>query len=321
MDTVEIPPILSRDSRRLVKAIALLLAGAAVHVWLFPAVSRPGRPGVLERVTANATNLMEEQIAATTGDTAGSRAVVSVLGHVSRKGGHPVPRTDSAARVRVVIQDVRPSIARPAIDARPMGLQNAMMLTPAADRTAEVTDVQGLQATLDTPQAETVADNMPSAALEVAARHDPVEAALEPLAPPAYVAPRGSELKAAALHQESRSVEGPSDERLVSSVLQQYRAAYESLDVNATQSIWPTVDARALGAAFRQLAGQRVTFDSCGVRVSGSGSQATARCTGQAEYVPKVGNRRAYVASGEWVFDLAKQDAAWRIVNANASVK
>lgn len=116
-------------------------------------------------------------------------------------------------------------------------------------------------------------------------------------------------------------VEGPSDERLVGYVLQQYREAYESLDVTAAQTVWPTVDARALGAAFRQLAGQRVTFDSCGVSVSGSGSQATARCTGQAEYVPKVGSRRAYTASGEWVFDLQKENTAWRIINANANIK
>jgi hypothetical protein len=154
---------------------------------------------------------------------------------------------------------------------------------------------------------------------------EPTESA--PAAPAAVILPATTHSATASRVDRTRNVpdgpvpDAPSDERLVSAVLQQYRAAYERLDVTAAQTIWPTVDARALGAAFRQLAGQRVTFESCGVSVSGSGAQATARCHGQAEYMPKVGGRRAYVASGEWVFDLAKQDTAWRIVNAEATIK
>jgi hypothetical protein len=101
----------------------------------------------------------------------------------------------------------------------------------------------------------------------------------------------------------------------VREVLQEYRAAYESLDVAAARSIWPSVDHVALAHAFRQLSRQRLTFESCGISVSGA--SALARCQGSAEYVPKVGGARALLATGEWVFDLAKNEADWKIVSAS----
>jgi hypothetical protein len=104
------------------------------------------------------------------------------------------------------------------------------------------------------------------------------------------------------------------DEELVYLVLQEYRAAYERLDAAAAKSVWPTVNDRALRNAFQQLSEQRLSFDSCGVSVRGN--SASARCRGQAESLPKVGNRRALVMAGEWVFDLARQDTAWQIVSA-----
>jgi hypothetical protein len=109
--------------------------------------------------------------------------------------------------------------------------------------------------------------------------------------------------------------EGITAEAEVRRALQNYRAAYERLDVAAARMVWPSVDHVALTHAFRQLARQRVTFQSCGISVSGA--SALARCRGQAEYVPKVGPQRALMASGEWVFDLAKSDADWKIVSAS----
>jgi hypothetical protein len=103
-------------------------------------------------------------------------------------------------------------------------------------------------------------------------------------------------------------------EELVHLVVEEYRAAYERLDASAAKNIWPSVDARALRHAFNQLSEQRLNFESCGVSISGD--VASARCRGQAEYLPKVGSRRALVKAGEWVFDLARQDTAWHIVSA-----
>lgn len=103
-------------------------------------------------------------------------------------------------------------------------------------------------------------------------------------------------------------------EELVHMVVEEYRAAYERLDASAAKNIWPSVDARALRHAFNQLSEQRLNFQSCGVSISGD--VASARCRGQAEYLPKVGSRRALVKAGEWVFDLARQDTAWHIVSA-----
>jgi hypothetical protein len=104
------------------------------------------------------------------------------------------------------------------------------------------------------------------------------------------------------------------EEELVYMIVQEYRAAYERLDAAAAKSVWPTVDVRALGYAFGQLAEQRLNFESCGVSIRGN--SASARCRGEAQYLPKVGNRRALVKAGEWVFDLARQDTSWHIVTA-----
>jgi hypothetical protein len=100
----------------------------------------------------------------------------------------------------------------------------------------------------------------------------------------------------------------------VREALRVYRTAYEQLDVAAAKTVWPSVDAAALNQAFRQLASQRLTFQACGISVSGE--SASARCRGSAEYVPKVGAHRALQASGEWVFDLAKRETSWEIVGA-----
>jgi hypothetical protein len=100
----------------------------------------------------------------------------------------------------------------------------------------------------------------------------------------------------------------------VREVLQVYRTAYERLDAAAAKTVWPSLDATALNHAFRQLASQRLTFHACGISVSGE--SALARCRGRAEYVPKVGAHRSLQATGEWVFDLAKRDTSWQIVEA-----
>lgn len=102
-----------------------------------------------------------------------------------------------------------------------------------------------------------------------------------------------------------------SEETLVRRLLEEYAGAFERLDVSATKAVWPSVNGKALERAYGQLASQRLTFQGCGITISGS--TANARCQGSATYQPRVG-KRAVVASREWTFDLLKKDAAWRIV-------
>ena len=104
-----------------------------------------------------------------------------------------------------------------------------------------------------------------------------------------------------------------SEEELVRQLIDRYAGALERLDVGAAQAAWPTVDGKALKRAFGQLASQRLTFQSCGITISGS--TANARCRGSATYQPRIGSGPVQLASREWTFDFSKQDTDWRIVN------
>ena len=103
------------------------------------------------------------------------------------------------------------------------------------------------------------------------------------------------------------------EEELVRQLIDRYTGALERLDVGAAQAAWPTVNGKALKRAFGQLASQRLTFQSCGITISGS--TANARCRGSATYQPRVGSGPVQLASREWTFDFSKQDTDWRIIN------
>ncbi len=97
----------------------------------------------------------------------------------------------------------------------------------------------------------------------------------------------------------------------VRNVLDRYRAAYGTLSASAVESIWPTVNARALGRAFLQIESQQLTFDDC--RIDLSGLTALAFCTGTASYVPKIGSHTARAESRHWTFRLGSVDGRWII--------
>lgn len=104
------------------------------------------------------------------------------------------------------------------------------------------------------------------------------------------------------------------DRQLVNRVLEQYAAAYERLDAEAAKEVYPSVNDTALRRAFSNLEAQRVTLGACGITISGS--DANARCKGEAAYLPRVGSRTLHTAPREWTFDLAKADDGWHIVRA-----
>jgi tetratricopeptide (TPR) repeat protein len=103
---------------------------------------------------------------------------------------------------------------------------------------------------------------------------------------------------------------------LVQKALQRYRLAYEELDAQSAQIVWPAVNQAALARAFDGLDSQTLTFDACDIRVSGDA--ATATCQGSARYVPKVGSREPRVEPRVWNFTLRKNGGEWKIDNARA---
>jgi hypothetical protein len=110
-------------------------------------------------------------------------------------------------------------------------------------------------------------------------------------------------------------VEVERDQRqLVRELLQRYVTAFERLDVDAAKAVWPTVDGAALRRAFSQLEAQHLAFESCGITIAGS--DANARCRGQATFHPRVGSRPLHLPSREWTFHLARAGDGWHIVDA-----
>ncbi|HEY2905431.1 MAG TPA: hypothetical protein VGJ29_05985 [Vicinamibacterales bacterium] len=106
------------------------------------------------------------------------------------------------------------------------------------------------------------------------------------------------------------------DELQVKQVLQRYRVAYEGLDAQSAQAVWPAVNQVALARAFDGLESQRLIFDACNVELQGS--HALATCRGTARYVPKIGSRQPRVEPRIWSFALRKIGAEWKIDNARA---
>ena len=106
-----------------------------------------------------------------------------------------------------------------------------------------------------------------------------------------------------------------SQEPVVRSVLNRYAAAYNSLDADAAQRVWPTVNRGALARAFDGLATQRVSLGDC--RIDVMGTKARAACAGSATWSPKVGSG-THTESREWTFELARGGAGWQILNARA---
>ena len=98
-------------------------------------------------------------------------------------------------------------------------------------------------------------------------------------------------------------------------VLGRYRRAFAALDVNAVADVWPGVNTRSLGNAFKQLRTQELNFDNC--RIDVSGSLANVACGGTTRFVPVVGNQNPRVESRRWMFYLTRTDR-WTLVRVES---
>lgn len=210
-------------------------------------------------------------------DTRGATNVAANSAPV-RKLETPVPR---AAVDTPVIRSAPPSSVPP----------SSTSLSPAAPAP--------LRPSPPTPSTSSTADAVPA----------PVRAA----APDAPAA-------AGALHTAANAgastTSRVADEELINTTLRRYASAYEQLDADAAQAVWPTVDARALARAFQGLESQDIKFTRCDVTVSLLGGSASAACQGWATYVPRIGNKDARTVSRRWTFQLRKVQDSWVISKA-----
>jgi hypothetical protein len=106
------------------------------------------------------------------------------------------------------------------------------------------------------------------------------------------------------------------DEVLVKQTLQRYRVAYDGLNAQSAQAVWPAVNETALARAFDALESQSLTFDVC--RVQLGGDRAAATCRGTARYVTKIGSHEPRTEPRVWTFALRKIGAEWKIDAARA---
>jgi hypothetical protein len=163
--------------------------------------------------------------------------------------------------------------------------------------------------TVPTPTPPTVAEN-PAAAS--AAPQPPPVADVSPLA-----APPASRIPAPAVRPELTAVPPVvvrTEQSEIQRTLGQYRSAYQLLDAEAAQAVWPSVDVRALARAFDTLTSQQLAFETCEFDIAGAA--ATAQCRGSATYTPKVGNREPKLESRQWTFQLRKMGEDWKIQSA-----
>jgi hypothetical protein len=102
-----------------------------------------------------------------------------------------------------------------------------------------------------------------------------------------------------------------SDVTAIRTILDRYRSAFISLDASAARAVWPTVDERMLNRAFSQLERQTLVFHRCSVDVSDA--RAMASCSGQVQFVPKVGSRTPRDETRHWNFSLRRAERDWTI--------
>ena len=157
------------------------------------------------------------------------------------------------------------------------------------------------------PQLQPIPAGIPAPAVPRQPQLQPIPAASPaPSAPP--VAPPPQTLAVAAT---AGVVGRTSEEAAVRAVLEQYRGAYERLDAEAAQRIWPGVDERRLARAFSDLESQTLAFEQC--RVDVTNRRGTAQCRGRATYVGRVGKRVPQTQVRDWTFELWKAGDNWAI--------
>ena len=172
----------------------------------------------------------------------------------------------------------------------------------------KLADIAGLPvlAEASTPQPP-AADPMASHA-SVSARLEPADRTAE--------SRRAGDVASLPHNERAQNDQALNERDVVLAVLKEYSRAYGQMDVRATKAVYPTIDDRSLRRAFEDLKEQQVRFASCGVSISSSGAGASAWCTGDATYRPKIGSRM-HLPNREWTFTLERDGTGWQILKAS----
>lgn len=308
--TLEIPlddpssnePVPGSYLRRLRRAVAILMAAIAAHVWLVRAPQPPGhdaRPievaGLQAPPVSRDVRVMVDVVTVRTASPIGTT------------GKDPVPVALRAAVDR--------SIAPSRSVAAPIPVATTALLTEAIEGRDRQPTPPGPR-TADMPEAEHASVNTVEVKLPELRSDKPLITAALPLSVATAALPTRPVT-------ESRTFEAAPDiqeqTQIVLEVLNRYTRSFETMDVWATKAVYPSVDDRALQKAYRALDSQQVRLSNCGVSIDGP--DANARCRGSATYRQKVGSRTVHLNDLEWMFTLSRDDAGWQIVNANVRIR
>lgn len=303
---------------RFVKALVVLFGSVALHVWGIPAPHPQPMPlpAFLSRMMSPPQVPLAPplQLARVLGSSPVSRRRVVVESRLVRVAPLPPvgisPRTLRAEQLAMPVGTsgrlaalTLPS-ASPVPAARPAA--SHAPVEPAPMKLADTAGLPAVAAEASTPQ-------VPAAA--PLAGHASISARLEPAVRPAEprIAGAGASLPDS---ERAQNDQAQKEKDVVLAVLKEYSRAYGQMDVRATKAVYPTVDDRSLRRAFEDLKEQQVRFASCGVSISSSGAGASAWCTGDATYRPKIGSRM-HLPNREWNFTLEREGAGWQILKAS----
>jgi len=280
---------------------AVVVVGVAAGTWGARALQR-SRPVATQ---AAAAPIVNAPVIAPPVDEAPAEPSAAVIPSVELRPstGAPVARV-VANPPQVVVPDDRQ--ARDAAASTPRGTSGG---TLAAART--MPDPR--------PRTEPVPPAVPPMAAMNPAVMSPPPAAPPVVETPAVAAQPAPSLPAAIARPEPAalpSVVARSEQNEIQRTLGQYRSAYQRLDAEGAQAVWPSVDVRALARAFDTLSSQELEFETCLFDIAGP--VATAQCRGSATYTPKVGGRGPKAERRQWTFRLRKVDEAWKIESAQA---
>src|SRR5688500_10574439 len=309
--------------RRLCRAVAMLMAAVASHVWLVHAPQTPDTARASQAAVAEATpnpvpvDGQSTRIGPETVPPAKSRDVRVVVETIDVRA--PSPSRDVTSGSTPVFSTVGFRRAAAAVQPHPASLggttesfpaRTTGMVEVAVDRTPDSTREELAPRIPETEPAPVMPPDTQLPTGVANASRAVASAALIALRPPAVAAPRARSVAERKPADFTADVAG--QEQNVLEVLHRYTRAFENMDVQATKAVWPSVDDRKLQRVYRQFDAQQVRFASC--KFSINGSDANARCRGSATYRPKVGSR-VQLKEREWTFNLSRDDAGWQIVN------
>jgi len=279
------------------------MAAVAAHVWL---VRAPEPPGLQARPTEMAMFLPPPAPPVLRDVRVTADVIVPIASPIGTTGHGPVAValrtavTRSMAPSRSVGEPVRvrtiPLLGETTKKREPDS-------TPAAPREADRVEAEH-------PRVDTVQVTL----LEL--RSNPLILAALPRSVPRAELPTHP-VAESSTSEPARDIQEQTE--IIREVLNRYTRSFETMDLRATKAVYPLVDDRALQKAYRALDGQQVRLSNCGVSIEGPA--ANARCRGNATYRPKVGSRIVQLTDLEWMFSLARGDAGWQIVNANARIR